>query len=106
MVPNLNKPQIDWDIARRVLIIENVITPELCDEVIELDKDQVQPAVNKYSDLFGISFQSCLLPLDHKIHSILQPVWAKAIEHFKFNINFVEPYEFKSIHSKISLAST
>ena len=94
-IPNLEKPTIDWDIPKRVFVKENIITNDMCAELIEFGNNSVQKSINKYPESFGISFHSCLVPVDHKVHDMLQPVWQEAIEHFKFDISFVEPYELK-----------
>ena len=92
---NLSKPAITWDIPKRVFVKENVINSSMCDELINFGNNHVQKSVNKYAGSFGISFHSCLIPVDHEVHSLLQDTWKEAIEHFKFDISFVEPYELK-----------
>jgi len=94
-LPNLPKPQTVWDFSKRVYTLDDVVSPEMCDELISFGNDNVQKGVNKYPSIFGISFHSCLLPVDHPVHSILQSAWIDAIDHFKFDISFIEPYELK-----------
>jgi len=94
-VPNLEKPPIEWDIPKRIFIAENVLTDEMCNSIIEFGENKVQKSINKYTGVFEISFHSCLLPIDHEIHSSLQNVWHQAINHFQFDIDFIEPYELK-----------
>ena len=94
-IPNLSKPDINWDIDKRIFIKENVIDNELCDEIIHFGIDNVVRGINKYSHIFDISFHSCLLPLNHQVHTSLQNFYKEANSFFKFDISFVEPYELK-----------
>jgi hypothetical protein len=95
VIPNLQKPEIVWDIPKRILVIENAISHEMCDSIIEFGNSTVTKGINKYPHVFGVSFHSCLLPLNHEVHNILQSTWQRAIDYFKFDISFVEPYEIK-----------
>lgn len=99
-IPNLPKPTISRDIYKRVFVKENAISNRMCDELIEFGNNNVQKGVNKYPGLFGISFHACLIPLDHEVHGLLQDTWKEAIDHFKFDIGFVEPYELKRYTSE------
>ena len=94
-LPNSPKPEINWDIGKRILIKEDVLDPKLCDEIIEFGKENVVQGVNKYSHLFGISFHACLLPLENEVHKTLQGTWKEVIDFFNMDISFVEPYELK-----------
>ena len=94
-IPNLSKPDINWDIGKRIFIKEDVIANELCDELVSFGNNNVVKGVNKYSNVFDISFHSCLLPLNHKVHSELQDFYKEANSFFNFDIGFVEPYELK-----------
>ena len=94
-IPNLAKPAIDWDIPKRVFVKENIINDDMCSELINFGNSNVQKGINKYPGSFGISFHACLIPLDHKVHGLLQTTLNEAIEHFKFDISFIEPYELK-----------
>ena len=94
-IPNLQKPEIVWDFTRRVFVKENVIPKDLCTEIINFGDENVRVGVNKYSQLFQVSFHCCLLPLDHKVHNVLQDTWKEAIENVDTSVNFVEPYELK-----------
>jgi hypothetical protein len=94
------KPKIELNFTKRVFVKENVIPQYLCDEIIEFGKNNVVKGVNKYPGLFQISFNSCLLPLDHSIvHSLLQEVWDEASSFIGTTIDFVEPYELKQYNT-------
>ena len=94
------KPKIELNRTKRVFVKENVISQHRCDEIIEFGKNNVVKGVNKYPGLFQISFNSCLLPLDHFVHSLLQEVWDEASNFIGTNIDFVEPYELKQYNTK------
>jgi len=94
-IPLVAKPEIEMDRYKRLFVKENVISHEVCDEIIELGRSRVKKGVNKYPGLFEISFNTCLLPMDHVIHSLLQDVWDEASNSVGATITFVEPYELK-----------
>lgn len=95
MIENKPKPEIKWDPDCRIYREENVLTEELCKEIIEYGKKNVQPGVNKYPGLFSVKFDACLLPLDHEVHTVLQGAWNRAMSHLGIDAEFVEPYELK-----------
>lgn len=94
-IPNLAKPAINWDIRKKIFIKENVISDELCDELIAFGADNVGESINKYPGVFDVSFHACLLPINHKVHTALQPTWAEVKNLFNIDISFIEPYELK-----------
>lgn len=95
MLANLSKPNIVWDIKSKIFTKLNVFDDEFCDTLIEFGNEHVSKGINKYPHLFKTSFYSCLLPLEHEAHTKLQNVWEEIIDYYKFDINFVEPYELK-----------
>lgn len=95
MIPNLNKPSINWAIEKKIFIKDSVVPLEMCNDLIEYGSANVMPGKNKYIGVFSNKFDSCLLPLNHPIHDILSSVWKEIIEHFQFSIDFIEPYELK-----------
>lgn len=94
-IPNSPKPDISWDIGKRIFVKENVIDPSLCDDIIKFGTDNVSQGINKYPQLFDVSFHTCLLPLENEAHKHLQDVWKEIKNHFEVDIDFVEPYELK-----------
>lgn len=92
---NIQKPDISWNINKKIFIKENVLDNDTCDHLIQFGSNNVVPGVNKYSHLFDISFHSCLLPIDHSVHNKLQEVWKEAANYLNVDINFIEPYELK-----------
>lgn len=100
LIPILPKPEVEWDINKRVIVVNNVISSDMCDNIVDLVSNKVSKGINKYPHVFGISFHSCTLPLEHEIHNLLQPVWNQAISQLGFNIDSVEPYEVKKYTSK------
>ena len=95
MLPLNPKPEIEMDRLKRVFIKENVLSDNVCNEIIEFGRTSVVTGVNKYPTLFQIRFKSCLLPIDHYVHSLLQEVWVEASNHIGTEVEFVEPYELK-----------
>lgn len=93
--PLLAKPNIQWDLSKKIVIIDNALSTDVCDKLIEYGENNVQPSINKYAQHFQVSFKSCLLPLDTEVHELLQSTWETVIESLKFDIDFVEPYELK-----------
>ena len=89
------KPKLEVNRTKRVFVKENFIPNHLCDEIIEFGKNNVVKSVNKYPSIFQISFNTCLLPMDHVIHSFLEEVWDEASSFIGTTIDFVEPYELK-----------
>lgn len=94
MIPNLPKPEIKMDLSTKVFIRENVLSNEECDELINSQVPNLHSS-NLYKKNFASNFYSCLLPLDHHIHTTLQPVFAEMIEFLNIDVDFVEPYEIK-----------
>ena len=70
--PLVSKPNIELNRNKRIFVKENVISSTVCDEIIDFEKNNVVKGINKYPGLFQISFKTCLLPMDHVIHSVLQ----------------------------------
>ena len=64
-------------------------------EIISFGNSNVIKGVSKYSNIFDISFHSCLLPLNHKVHTTLQDFYKESNSFFNFDISFIEPYELK-----------
>ena len=95
MIPNLEKPITNFDINKKIYSKLNAIPIDVCDKIILYGKENVKQGINKYSHSFQVKFHTCLLPLNHEVHSLLANVWDEAIEYFKFDISFVEPYELK-----------
>ena len=91
----LSKPEIEFNRNKRLFIKENVISSKICDEIIDFGKSNVVKGINKYPGLFQISFKTCLLPMDHVIHSVLQDIWDEASSFIGTTIDLVEPYELK-----------
>lgn len=95
MIPNLDKPSINWDINKKVFTKQNVLPLDICDAIIEYGNDCVKPGINKYPHAFQTSFYACLLPLNHPVHTLLAPLWEEIVSYFQFSIDFIEPYELK-----------
>jgi PKHD-type hydroxylase len=101
MIPNRNNPHNAFtrdEIAtgfRKILTLENVLSKEQCETLMQYGEENVVPADNKHSKAFAIKVDHCFLPLDHEIHTHLQDAWIKANEFFNFDIEFIEPYELK-----------
>lgn len=91
----LNKPEILWAFGKKIYIKNDVITNEMCDEIIAYGQNNVIKGFNKYPGSFDISFHTCLLPMNHMIHISLQKIWEEAATFLNIDINFVEPYELK-----------
>lgn len=101
MIPNspnphnkFTKEQITRDFSK-IFTVENVISNELANEIIEYGRQNITSATNKHNHNFSIKVDTCWLPLNHAVHSALQDAWFQAIEFFKFDITFIEPYEIK-----------
>ena len=74
MIPNLPKPELNWDHASKVFLKENVLNPEFCESIISDNTNSLAKGVDKYPGVFTTSFHSCLLPLDHSVHAALQEI--------------------------------
>lgn len=95
MIDNLSKPDINFNFQQKIFVKEKVISDEIIEDIINFGKANVRPSINKYPQLFNVSFDACLLPLNSAVHTALEDVWIEAIDFFKFDISFVEPYELK-----------
>lgn len=100
MIPNLPNPhsklsEEEFNRFVRVLTIENAITETLCESIVEFGKKEVDKEVNKHNRSFQKVVDNCWLPLDHEVHLALQPAWQAAMDFFKFDVEFVEPYDLK-----------
>jgi hypothetical protein len=90
-----DKPEASWDFDKKIFIKENVVSREICEEIIAYGENNVLKGVNKYPNAFSISFYTCLLPANHYINDLLQSAWEEAIKFLDVDIDFVEPYELK-----------
>jgi hypothetical protein len=108
MIPNIEKPTIrlkpNKDIKKQhvtfkskeqVFVKDNVLSHETCDSIIEFGNKNVQKGINKYTNIFGISFHTCLLPLNHEVHALLEDTWNEISKNLNIPIDFVETYELK-----------
>lgn len=95
MIPNLSKPNIEWDSTKRIFIKENALNEAECDALINEQTENLHKGHDKYPALFTTSFDSCLLPLNHSIHSSLQAVFREINVFLNIDASFVEPYEIK-----------
>lgn len=95
MIPVIEKPSVERDLDSKILIKENVLPFEMCDSIISYGTEHVQKGVSKYNNIFQVSFHACLLNKDHPVHYTLQQYWKEVLDFYKFNIDFVEPYEVK-----------
>jgi hypothetical protein len=100
MIPNLSNPHDSLTAAelgtfKRFLVKENALTSEECDELVSYGADKVVPAANKHDKAFLISVDHHFLPLNHTLHLKLEKLWEEAIDFFKFDVTFIEPYELK-----------
>lgn len=100
LLPILEKPKIEWDIPSKIFITHNVLSDLNCEDIIRFGETNVQPAINKYPHVFSTKFDSCLLPLNHVAHNLLQNVWQDVQVYFNFALDFVEPYELKKYYPK------
>ncbi len=105
MIPNLPNPHDQFtkdDITNgfsKLLVIENALSEDLCDEIIAYGEENAKPASNKHNHNFLINVSTCWLPLNHKVHEALQPIWQQAIDFYQFDISFIEPYELKKYNT-------
>jgi predicted 2-oxoglutarate/Fe(II)-dependent dioxygenase YbiX len=98
ILPNLEKPKIEWDIPNKILITHNVLSDSECEDIISFGERNVRPGVNKYAHVFSNKFDSCLLPLNHNAHNMLQTAWQNIQIYFDFALDFIEPYELKKYY--------
>ena len=97
--PNIKKQHITFKSKEQVFVKENVLSPEMCDKIVNFGNNNVTPGVNKYPGLFNISFHACLLPLNHEAHILLEDTWNEISKNLNIPIDFVEPYELKKYTS-------
>ena len=97
MIQNIirEKPTFEWDVPKKIFLKENVISEELCNHLIEYGEKNVTKGINKYSKFFSVDFDSCLLPLTHEVHNVLQATLKEIVDFYQFTIDFFEPYELK-----------
>ena len=91
---NLSKEELQR--FSKLLIIENAISDQACDELVMLGHSQVYPAVKKHTYKNNMNLEHCFLNKDHTIHSLLVPHWERAATEFNFDISFVEPYKLQT----------
>jgi hypothetical protein len=100
MIPNLSKPEINLDLSKKIFVKAGVLSNDACEELINTSIELLNKGEDKYPEFFTTSFSSCLLPLDHSIHSVLQETYSEINNFFNFNISFAEPYEVKRYQSE------
>lgn len=79
----------------KVFTVENAISEDAAAEILEYGNKNVISASNKHNHNFSIHVDTCWLPNNHPINESLQYSWNKALDFFKFDIEFIEPYEIK-----------
>jgi predicted 2-oxoglutarate/Fe(II)-dependent dioxygenase YbiX len=99
MIPIIQKPNIIWDIPSRIFTKDNVLSKEMCNDIIEFGKKNVTISENMAVKTFSTRFHACLIPIDHPVHTQLQETYSEVIDFFKFNISFVEQLELKKYES-------
>lgn len=95
MIPNLAKPNINLDLTKKIYVKENAISPLVCEKLINDSVSFLNKGEDKYPNFFTTSFSSCLLPLNHPIHTELQQTFTELKDFFDFDVSFAEPYEVK-----------
>ena len=100
MIPILPNPHSTLTPAqignfKKFLVKENALTADECDELIAYGWDKVVQAPNKHDKVFTMLVDHHFLPADHKLHTKIEKLWEEAVEFFKFDVTFVEPYELK-----------
>jgi hypothetical protein len=95
MIPNLDKPEINLDLSKKIFVKEGVLTSDACEKLLEASITSLNTGEDKYPEFFTTSFSSCLLPLNHNVHGELQQTYAEINNFFNFDISFAEPYEVK-----------
>lgn len=95
MIPNLPKPNVEFAIENKIYVKSDFLSSDICNDIIKFGEENVNPGVSKYPTAFSVKFHSCLLPLNHYIHDMLQPIWEDISNFFNFDISMVEPYELK-----------
>lgn len=93
MIPNLNRPEIEKSYGYKVYTKIGAIPKQQCLNLIEYGENQNRIKFNNHK--FSNRFETCLLPLNHEIHNILQPYWKEIIEFYDYDLTFIEPYELK-----------
>lgn len=101
MIPINDNPHNDLSTEElqrfsKVLIIENAISNEVCDELVILGTCQVFPAVKKHNRQNNMNLEHCFLEKDHMIHSLISHHWERALDEFNFDISFLEPYKLQT----------
>ena len=92
MIPNKEKPSISYDISKKIFIAENALSIDICEDLITSQADSLH---KRSSGSFSNRFHTCLLPLNHSVHLNLQNTLKEVVDFFKFEVDFVEPYEIK-----------
>ena len=95
MIPLQNKPHTVWNIPKKIFVKHNVLTTQQCQTIRDWASSHVKITTNKYHRHFQTQYQSCLLPHDHWAVELLQSLWDDAKQYYKFNLEFIEPYELK-----------
>lgn len=84
----------------KLFVIDNALSNELCDALIEHGTSHVVYASNKHTNnAFKIDVSTCFLDrnseLSKQVNKELTPAWLAAMDHFGIDISFIEPYELK-----------
>jgi len=96
MIPQLPRPEREYNWQDKIFTQDNVLTPEECAELIEWAKGPnsgLHKGIPRHN-YWKSSFHTTQL-VDTKLHEKLQPLWHSIIDHFKFDIDFIEEYELK-----------
>lgn len=101
MIPILDNPHDkltpeEISAFARYYTIENAVSDEICNELIALGQQTVEPAAKKHTYQNIMMLDHCFLPKEHHIHNILSPLWEMAVKKFDFDIEFIEPYKIQT----------
>jgi PKHD-type hydroxylase len=76
--------------------VEEALTSDECDALVEEFRWQVFPAIKKHNLPTSMLLEHCFLSKEHWLHDKIGHVWDLAIEHFNFDVSFVEPYKIQT----------
>ncbi len=92
----IRKPDITWNLKDKILIKENFLSDNVCNELIEYGVQHVKPGIPKYSSVTDrLKYDDCTLPENHYVKDIFEKDWKEIVDFHGFDIDFVEPYIVK-----------
>lgn len=93
--PHDNLTREELSSFSKFYIKNNIISDDECKELVDYGLKNSSSAIEKHNYGVIMDLHHCFLPKNHWIHNSLEKTWKDAIDYFKFDVEFIEPYKIQ-----------